>query len=198
MSTLLQAKKETPVQHDILDVIKDRWSPRSFSDQEVSQEQLNKLFEASRWAPSAMNEQPWRFLVAKKGEEAHQKILDSLMPGNQPWAKNAPVLVASLVKKTYTNSGTPNHAAHHDLGLAIGNMSAQATHDDLAMHQMVGFHKSKIMDSFEIPSDYEPVTVIAIGYHGDPDQLTEDLKARELAPRSRKQLEEIVYYGNFK
>ena len=62
MSTLLQAKKETPVQHDILDVIKDRWSPRSFSDQEVSQEQLNKLFEASRWAPSAMNEQPCHLL----------------------------------------------------------------------------------------------------------------------------------------
>ena len=103
MSTTLVTHKQTPTEHDILDVIKNRWSPRSFSEESVDQETLNRLFEAVRWAPSAMNEQPWRFIVSKLGESGHEQMIESLMPGNQPWAKHAPVLITTLVKKTIPN-----------------------------------------------------------------------------------------------
>lgn len=197
MNTLQAFYKHTPADHQILDVIKNRWSPRSFSDQPINQETLNRLFESVRWAPSAMNEQPWRFIVAQKGEPTHLKIQEALMPGNQVWAKNAPVLIAIIVKKTFSRNGSINNSARHDLGLAIGNLSAQATSEGIGLHQMGGFHENVIDEAFGLNEDFEPVTVIAMGYHGNPDDLTENLKQRELAKRQRKPLNEFVYYGDF-
>ncbi|WP_421877420.1 nitroreductase family protein [Marinoscillum sp.] len=198
MEVITAYNKETPTDHAILNVIKNRWSPRSFSDESITQDTLERLFEALRWAPSAMNEQPWRIIVGRKGDSAYQRMFESLMPGNQPWAAKAPVLLTTLIKKTYTRNGAPNGSAKHDLGLAIGNLSAQATHEGLGLHQMGGFNRSQLAELFNLPEDYEPVTVIALGYPGNPDQLTEDLRARELAPRNRKELNEIIYYGDFK
>ncbi len=198
MNTTVVEHKETPTDHNILDVIKNRWSPRSFTDETISEETLNRLFEATRWAPSAMNEQPWRFIVGKKDDPAHQRMIEGLMQGNQPWAKNAPVLLTTIIKKTYTKNGAPNGSAKHDMGLAIGNLSAQATHEGIGLHQMGGIDRANLAELFNLPDDYEIVTVIALGYFGNPDDLTEDLKARELAPRSRKALNEIIYYGDFK
>lgn len=183
--------------HEILDLIKQRWSPRAFDNKPIPEHVLNKLFEALRWAPSAMNEQPWRIIYANKGESAHDLIVQGLLPGNEPWAKHAPLLIVTLVKKTYTMNGAVNSAAHHDLGLGIGNMSLQATHEGLSLHQMGGINKDKLRELFLIPEDYEPVTVIAVGYFGNPDDLPEALKDRELAKRSRKAISEFAFHGHF-
>lgn len=195
---MLQELKTAETAHEVLDLIKLRWSPRAFDSKPIDEATLSTLFEAMRWAPSAMNEQPWRIIYARKGEDAHQKMVETLMPGNQPWAVNAPVLLITLVKKTHSMTGAVNGAARHDLGLAIGNLSIQATHEGISLHQMGGVHLDKLREAFDIPEDYDPVTVIALGYLGDPETLPEDLKARELAKRTRKPIEEFVFHGHFK
>ncbi|MFH6982607.1 nitroreductase family protein [Marinoscillum luteum] len=193
---ILEAK-EAKTQYDILREIKDRWSPRAFAPEPIDTKTLNTLFEAMRWASSSMNEQPWRVIYAHKGEEAHKKIVDALMPGNQIWAEQAPVLMVNLVKKTYTRNGAPNKSAHHDLGLAIGNLALQATAEGIGLHQMGGFHKTQLEELFDLPEDYEAVTVIALGYFGDPDQLPEALRNRELEERNRMPIDEFVHHGQF-
>lgn len=195
---MLPESKTAETAHEVLDLIKLRWSPRAFDSKPIDQATLNTLFEAMRWAPSAMNEQPWRVIYTNKGEDAHQQIVDALMPGNQPWAVNAPVLLVTVVKKTYTMNGAANGAARHDLGLAVGNLSLQATHEGISMHQMGGIYSNKLQEIFNLPEDFEPVTVIALGYVGDPESLPEDLKARELAKRTRKTIDEFTFHGNFK
>lgn len=190
-------RKQTEIQYEILDVIKNRWSPRAFEEKAVEKETLNRLFEAMRWAPSSMNEQPWRVIYAHKGEEAHKLIADALMPGNQPWAKEAPVLMVTLIHKYLQRNGRPNGAALHDLGLAIGNLSIQATAEDLGLHQMGGFDRNVIIENFGVGEEFEPITCIALGYFGDPESLPDPLKARELAPRQRKTIKEFTNHGSF-
>lgn len=194
---MILERKATPTQYDILDVIKDRWSPRAFEDRPVPPELLLRLFEAMRWAPSSMNEQPWRVIYAHKGEAAHDLLAAALMPGNKPWAEKAPVLLATLVKKTFTRNGASNRTAWHDLGQAIGNLSIQATSLGLGLHQMGGIRPDQIAKDFAVPDDYEVVTAIALGFFGDPDQLAEDLKARELSERKRKPVSEFAFHGTF-
>ncbi|WP_258104048.1 nitroreductase family protein [Marinoscillum sp. MHG1-6] len=189
--------KTAKTTYKINDLIASRWSPRSFTGESISDEDLFSLFEAARWAPSAMNEQPWRFLYAKRGEAAFDKMVAALKPGNQPWAPNASALIVTLVKKTFERNGAPNAAASHDLGLAVGNLTIQATELGYALHQMGGFEHHLIIDYFNIPEDYEPVTIIAVGKAGSPEQLEGALRDRELATRNRRPLEEIVFHETF-
>lgn len=189
--------KITQTEFEIINPIKNRWSPRAFDSKPVEKDALNRLFEAMRWAPSAMNEQPWRVLYAVKGEEAHDKIVNALNPGNQIWAKNAPVLIVTLISKYYSSTGQPNGIAKYDLGQAIGNMSAQATSEEIYLHQMGGYNRQIIIDSFQISEAFEPVIVIAAGYLGHPETLEEPFKTRELAERSRKPIATFVNHGTF-
>ena len=182
----------------IIEPINHRWSPRSFSDKAITYEDMGSLFEAARWAASSMNEQPWRFLYAYKGEEAHQLIIETLMEGNQGWASSAPVLILTIVDKFSSKSGKPNNAAIHDLGLAVGNMSIQASAMGIGLHQMGGFFPDKAKALFDITDQYDIVTTLALGYFGEADELEEPLKSREMATRSRKPLEEITFHGKFK
>lgn len=179
----------------LLPELRERWSPRAFSDKPVSSEQLQTLFEAARWAPSSMNEQPWRFIYASKSDDqqAYDKLFECLMEGNQIWAKHAPVLFVSVAKSDYEQSGKPNKHAWHDVGLATGNLLAQATTIGLHVHLMGGFHASKAKELLHIPAGFEPVAMGALGYIGEPDMLPEHLKERELAPRKRKPLKDIAF-----
>ena len=182
---------------DIHPLIKDRWSPRSFDDRPISEDELNSLLEAMRWAPSSMNEQPWLVVYSFKGEEGHEDLGQLLMEGNS-WARKAPLLLFTFVKTTFDRNGKTNHSAKHDLGLAIGNLSIQATSMGLSLHQMGGIHVDQIKSHFNLAEDVEPVSAIAIGYVGDPDKLDEPLKARELAERKRKPIEEFAFHQDFK
>jgi nitroreductase len=168
----------------ILSVLRDRWSPRAFSAKPVATEDLRALVEAARWAPSAYNEQPWRFLIATRDQQpdAYAKLLRTLVPFNQNWAKEAPVLMLSLAKRTLTRNGKRNQTAEYDTGMAMGNLLAEATARGLSLHGMGGFDAAKARELFGLPEDLEPLAVWAVGY------APEGLKAPERTRLSLNQL----------
>jgi len=174
-----------------------RWSPRAFLDRPVESEKLASLFEAARWSASAMNEQPWRYLVGIKPDSTWNKIFGSLVEGNQIWARQAPVLVISCGKKTMSHNGSASSIYPYDVGQSVAHFSIEAMHQGLFVHQMGGFSADKASELFSIPEDYEPMTAIAIGYIGEPDSLPDNLKRRENENRSRKNLSEIVFSEKF-
>ena len=176
--------------------IRDRWSPRAFADRSVDRETLGSLLEAARWSASRNNEQPWRFIVARKEDgPAFQRILACLVPSNQVWAQHASVLMISLARTTFERDGQPNRHALHDVGLATAQLILQAMSLGLMTHPMAGIEVERIRAEYALPENVEPVAGIAIGWLGDPDSLPEKLRARELAPRERKGLDEIVLGG---
>lgn len=186
-------KPRPDYQHTVHELIQKRWSSRAFSRQPVEMEKILTLFEAARWAASGGNEQPWRFIFATQAQtERYDKLFECLNEGNQVWAKMAPVLILTLVKTDSERSGRPNKYAWHDLGLAIGNLTTQASALDLYLHQMGGFSSDRARQVFDLPSGIEPVTMIAVGYLGDSDLLPDNLKARELAQQQRKPLTELI------
>jgi nitroreductase len=185
--------KHAPEVHGVDDLIRRRWSPRTYADQEIPAAELKKLFEAARWAASSSNEQPWRFLVGRRGDETYQKIFNALVEFNQSWAKSAPVLVLSVAKNVFTNNGKPNAYGMHDTGAASATLALQATAIGLHTHSMAGFDREQLRASFAIPSDYEIGAVTAIGYLGDPATLPEHLQKMEVSPRQRKPVEEFVF-----
>jgi nitroreductase len=186
--------------HPVHELITKRWSPYSFDNRSVTDEDLRSLFEAARWAPSSYNEQPWNYIVAKKeNPEEFQRLLSCLVDGNQVWAKAAPVLALGIAKLRFARNDQPNRAAIHDLGLAAGNLVVEATARGLWVHQMIGILPDKAREIYAIPEGYEPLTGIAIGYAGDPKALPEGLRERDLARRPRKPLKEFVFgqtWGN--
>jgi len=162
----------------------------------VEPEKLRSLFEAARWSPSAGNTQPWVYVVATKENPAHQKLVQTLMGFNTVWAENAPVLVLTLA---YLNPQRPggNHYGYYDLGQAVAHLSIQAAELGLHVHQMAGFDAQKARELFEIPAGYVPTTVVALGYLGSAEDLPEELRQREAAPRTRKPLDEFVFSGQW-
>jgi nitroreductase len=187
------AETSTPI-HDL---IAHRWSPRAFDSKAVEPEKLRSLFEAARWAPSSYNAQPWYFIVGTKDNpENYKRVLESLIEFNQGWAKQAPVLVLSVAKLNF-DDGKANRHALHDVGQAAANLSLQAEALGLSVHQMAGIEPEKARKLFNIPSDYEAVAGIALGYAGDPASLSDELRKRELAPRQRKPLDSFVFTGQW-
>lgn len=174
--------------------IENRWSPRAFSDKEVTKEMIDLLFEAARWAPSSMNEQPWKYYFVRRGNApVFSKIVDVLTGINPVWAQHAQVLIISVVKKNFDYQNRPNKNALHDLGAANVSIAIQAADMGLQVHQMAGFDKEKAAKYLLLDIEFfEPVTVIAVGFQGDPEQLPDDLKAREFQPRKRKEIGEFV------
>ena len=180
------------------ELIRNRWSPRAFSDKSVPAEILRSLFEAARWAPSSNNEQPWAYLVATKDDaDNFAKMLGVLVEFNANWAKNAPVLALSVAHLKTQREGKPNRVALHDVGSATAQLTFEANSHGLLVHQMAGFDAEKARQTFAIPPDWEPVAAIAVGYPGDPESLSEKLRERELAPRTRKPLSEFVMTGGW-
>jgi nitroreductase len=190
---VIEKLKHAPDAAGVEDLIRQRWSPRTYADKEIPAAELKRLFEAARWAASSSNEQPWRFLVGRRGDETYQKIFNALVEFNQTWARSAPVLILAVAKKTFTEKGTPNRYGLHDTGAAMANLALQATADGLHTHSMAGFDNEQMRASFAIPSDYELGAVTAIGYFGDPENLPEHLRKMEVSPRQRKPLDEFVF-----
>jgi len=191
---------EKPAQTDypIIELLKRRWSPRAFSDQMVEPEKLLSLFEAARWAPSSFNEQPWYFVMAtKQNPPEHARLLSCLVERNQQWARRAPVLMVSVAKLNFDQTGKPNRHAFYDVGMAVGNLMTQATALDLFVHQMAGFSPEKVAELYHIPDEFEPVAAMAIGYGGSLEDLPESFRERELAPRSRKPISSFVFAGQW-
>jgi nitroreductase len=183
--------------HDILDVIRQRWSPRAFDPETpVSRHDLRRVFEAARWAPSSANEQPWRFVVTdrQRSPEAFASLLAALAPRNQAWAALAPVLVLVAVRATFERNETQNALAFYDAGSAVAFLTLQATAIGLHTRQMQGFDPAIARDAVQVPAPFDPAVVMAIGYAGDPETLShEPQRAAELQPRQRRALAEFVF-----
>ena len=191
--------KKARTKHKVIELIKNRWSPRSFSDKDIDQKSINSLFEAASWAASAFNEQPWRFIYATKdNNEVYSKIMATLIEWNQNWAKSAPLLILSIAKLNFTHNNEPNRTALYDLGQAIGQLGLQASSMDLFVHQMSGFDHEKAEKDFNIPEGYTALSVLAVGYLGKAKDLAEDLKKMELSPRERNELDSFIFKGDFK
>jgi len=192
-------KKQAKSKYDLVTEIENRWSPRSFSSKEITDDELKTLFDAARWAASSNNYQPWRFMWARNGSEGWDKIFKCLAEFNQNWisAGKPKILVLAAYKKKFDN-GKENFHALHDLGLAVGNLSIQAQSMNIGIHQMAGVDWKKAHQVFDIPDGYHIATAIAIGhYGGDPSVLSEDLEKSEKGERSRKSIEEILTEGKF-
>ena len=187
----MRAETAVPVN----EVIAIRRSPRSLDESAaISDSDLLGILEAARWAPSAFNGQPWRFFVGKRGDTTFNQILASLVEFNQSWAKNAATLILVAAKPT-RDDGSIHADFQFDCGLAVGQLVIE-THDrGLVAHQMTGFDKEKARSNVEMASELVPVVVIAIGKQDSAEKLPAALAERELAPRGRKSLDEIVVVG---
>lgn len=198
MQVQTETIKSTEVEYPLLPELVERRSKRAFSENPVSDETMRSLFEAARWTPSSMNAQPWVYVYATQQQpELYQHILNALNESNKIWAQHAPVLVVSLARKNHISNGTVNGAARYDVGAANALLSVQAAHAGLTVHQMGGYNKQVLTENLNIPESLEPLVVMAIGYAGNPDNLSDNLKARELAPRERYTQEFFVQNHSF-
>lgn len=179
-------------QFPVNELIKNRWSARSFAAQEISDEEIHTLIEAASWAPSANNEQPWKFHVAKKNDASFDKVWESLMQGNKPWCKNAAAFITIFARDTFQTSSKANAWASHDVGIATGYLLLQATSMQIYCHPMAGYDKQVLKDNLQYEEGLVPQCIIAIGYLDDAEKLEEPYKTRELTPRARKSVEEIL------
>jgi nitroreductase len=182
----------------VLDVIRNRWSPLSFSERPVEEEKLREMFEAASCAPSSMNEQPWIFIVAsKRDRESFDDFASFLVESNREWAKEAWALIVTMARTKFVYRERPNTYAFHDTGLAVANLITQALSLDIYAHQMGGFLPDKIKEYFSLPEGIEPVSVIAIGYLGDGSALSEENKKRHNTRKTRKSISEFTFRNSF-
>ena len=176
----------------LITALVERWSPRAYDpDAEIDADTLRTVLEAARWAPSANNVQPWRFIVARRGTPEFTTVHDALLGFNQAWADSAAVLIVN-VAEVADEQGQPRRWALYDLGQAVAHLSVQAQHEGLHTHQMGGFDAARVSEAFGLGEGLEAVSITAIGTLGDVDALPEALREREVAPRSRKPLDELV------
>ena len=178
----------------------NRWSPRAFSAEPISQETLLSFLEAARWAPSAYNSQPWRFLYARRDTPSWERYLAILNEFNRSWAQHASALVLVISKTTFATPGSteekpaPSHT--FDTGSAWGHMALQASISGWHTHGMAGFDQALARSELKIPDGYELHAMIAIGKLGDKATLAEGLQAREV-PSPRRPLSELAAEGEF-
>jgi nitroreductase len=191
-------KNPAPTEYPVHELIRERWSPRAFSDKEIAPADLRSLFEAARWAPSSSNEQPWVFIVASKHDkENFSKALQPLVEFNVNWAKHADVLGFAVAELAFAKNKTPNRNAQYDTGAAMSQLTTEATSRGIFVHQMAGFDPDTARDVFEIPAGWDAIAAFAIGYPGDPASLPQPYRDRETAPRVRKPIREFVMSGKW-
>ena len=187
-------RKPAPADRPIHPLLAERWSPYAFAGDGVAVTDLLALFEAARWSASSYNEQPWRFIAARREEPAaFEKALSCLVPFNQGWARHAPLLALGLVQTRRPGDGSPNPAAEHDLGLAAATLTVEATHRGLCVHQMSGIVPDRVREVYALPDDVRPLTALAIGHAASLAATPEDLRDRQARPRERRPLPEFVF-----
>lgn len=174
-----------------------RYSPRAMSGEKVSKEELMTLFEAAKWAPSAYNSQPWRFLYALR-ETPEWDIFFNLMGDfNKLWTKNAGVLIVIVSKKNLDHNDQTSVTHSFDSGAAWENLALQGAASGLVVHGMSGFDYDKAKKNLEVPEDYSVEAMIAVGKPGNKEDLPEDMRNMEI-PNGRKKIKEIAFEGKFR
>ncbi len=199
MITVMPHPKHANADHEVLDLIRERWSPRAYDNsRRVSPTDLWRLFEAARWAPSSRNEQPWRFIAVDRADhpDVFEALVSTLTAGNQAWAPMAPVFIVVAAKLTIGSSADPYRHALYDTGQAVAYLTMQAQSQGLAARQMEGFDRVRAAEICQVPADFDLAAVIALGYPGSPEVLpNEKHRQSETTPRSRRAAAEFVYSG---
>ncbi len=195
---MLSRRKPATADHAILDLLRERWSARAFDDRDIEDAVLRRIFEAARWSPSSANEQPWRFVIARRKDEASfARLLGALTPRNQLWVRGAPLMGFSVARLISERTGQPNRWAWYDTGQSMAHLSIQATHEGLIVHQMAGYDAARAREAADIPDGFEPVSAFAIGYPGDPATLDETFQKLEASPRTRRPQADSLYEGRW-
>ncbi len=193
----LEQRKDS-VPSGVEGLLEKRFSPYAFSPRPVEPEKLRKLFEAARLAPSSYNEQPWRFVIARREDgEAFDRLAQTLVDRNRQWAENAPVLLLSIAKVDFTHNGQPNRHAWYDVGQAAAYLTLQATELGLFVHQMAGFDPVKARQLLNIPEGYEPAAMMALGYPDDAGPAAGAPRQLDNTRRPRKPLDTLLFAGTW-
>lgn len=193
-------EKRADTEAPVTDLVALRWSGRAYDpEREVARELLIALLEAARWAPSCFGDQPWRYLIWDRNEDAAgwQRAFDCLSEGNQAWAGRAPVLMLACADSEFVRNGAPNRWGQYDTGAASMSLCVQATAMGLMVHQMGGFDKDRARGIFEIPDRYECMAMITVGYQLSLEEIPEDMRERECATRARRPLAESFFEGSW-
>lgn len=183
--------------YQINPLILNRWSPRSMTGEELDNEEIMSLFEAARWAPSSYNNQPWRFIYAKRNTEHWDRLFNLLAEGNRAWAKNSALLVVVISRKNFEYNEKPARTHQFDTGSAWENLALEAFSRGIVAHGMQGFDYDKARIDLEIPIDFEVMAMIAIGKKGSRDNLSPELQEKEKIS-DRKPLKDIVMEGIYR
>lgn len=191
-STTDTLTRSTDSSQPLVPLLEERWSPRSYDDTAtMTDAQLDAVLEAARWAASAMNHQPRRFIAGRRGTDTFGRINDNLLGFNAAWAFRASALVVGILETT-TEDGEARPFAQYDLGQSLTALTVQAHAEGLHVHQMAGIDTEGLRAAFDLPARFLPYTVTAIGTVADPSQLDEKAAEREVAPRTRLPLDEVV------
>ena len=182
--------------HAIEPLLLKRWSPRAMTGEDVGRDELMRLFEAARWAPSTRNEQEWRFLFARNGSEHWPTFFGLLADGNKPWCEKAAVLVVIVASRNFSNTGATNPVHLFDTGASFENLALQGSSMGLVVHGMAGFDYDRARSELGVPDDFAVAAMCAIGRPGDPDDLPPDLRERE-KPSPRRPVAESICEGSF-
>ena len=192
MTLITDTSRRADTESPLIEILAERWSPRAYDKTAVIDEStLTTVLEAARWAPSGNNRQPARFIVARRGSVSFVKITEALMGFNQVWADSASVLIVNVAQLP-ADGERANPWARYDLGQSVAHLSIQAQHEGLHTHQMGGFDGAAIAAAFGLTPEQDVVTVTALGVLGDAAALTPELHEREIAPRTRLPLSELL------
>ncbi len=191
----LKAPNRNPT-YPISPLFVNRWSPRAMSGEEMSDAELMPLFEAARWAPSSNNNQPWRFVIAKRNTPEWKKLFELMGEFNQNWTKNAAALVVVISKNTFDHNGQPALTHSFDSGSAWVCLALEAAHRGLVAHGMQGFDYDKAKKELNVPTDHSVEAMVAIGKLGKKEALPREMREREV-PSDRKPLSDLIFKGEF-
>lgn len=183
--------------YPINSLILNRWSPRAMTGEDLDNEEIMSLFEAARWAPSSYNNQPWRFIYARRNTEHWERMFSLLADGNKSWAKNSALLVVVISRKNFEYNEKPARTHQFDAGSAWENLALEAFSRGLVAHGMQGFDYDKARIDCVIPDDFEVMAMIAIGKKGPREGLPPDLREKE-KQSDRKPLKDIIMEGIYR
>ena len=175
-------------------LILNRWSPRSMTGEALNDDDIMSLFEAARWAPSSYNNQPWRFIYAKRNTEHWDRFFNLLAEGNKNWTKNAALLVVVISRKNFEFNEKLAITHQFDAGSAWENLALEASSRGIVAHGMQGFDYEKAGVDLGVPHDFEVMAMIAIGKKGPIEILPPELQEKEKLT-DRKPLKEIIMEG---
>lgn len=194
---MIKGSERRLADHAIESLLLDRWSPRAMTGESITRDELMRLFEAARWAPSSFNSQQWRALYARRETEHWPTFLGLLLEGNRAWAKNAAVLVVFVSLKNFDYNDEPSVTHSYDCGAAWENFALQGFSQGLVVHGMQGFDYDRARTELEIPDHFQIEAMAAVGKPGGKESLPEKLLRAE-SPNDRRKLSESICEGRFK